>query len=173
VPWLVLFLYLLALAVWLGEVVFFSVVVAPQVFGALPTAEAGAVVGRIFPIYYVVGHVCGVVLSACAVALRRWSRPGGQLWLAAAAIAALALAASLYAGFAVQPRIGELRPALHQTPVAPAVREEFDALHRRAVQLNAGVLVATLVLTGLLAAQLGGGVRVPRRQARRTSDLQW
>src|SRR5690606_37350652 len=154
VPWLVLFLYLLALAVWLGQVVFFSVVVAPQVFGALAPAEAGAVVGRVFPIYYLVCHVCGAVLIACAVALRRWSRPGGQLWLVAAAVAVLALLASLYAGVAVQPRISELRPALHQTPVAAAVREEFDALHRRAVQLNVGVLVGTLVLTGLLAAQL-------------------
>lgn len=172
-PWLVLFVYLLALAVWTGAVVFFSAVVAPQVFGALPSAEAGQVVGRIFPIYYLLGHVCGAVLIGCAVALRRWSRPGGQLWLAAAVVAALALIASLWAGFAVQPRISELRPALRETPVEAAVREEFDALHRRAVQLNGAVLAATLVLTGLLAAQLGGGVRVPRRPARRTSDLQW
>jgi hypothetical protein len=173
VPWLVLFFYLLALAVWMGQVVFFSAVVAPQVFGTLPSAEAGMVVGRIFPVYYVVGYVCGAALIGCAVALRRWSRPGGQLWLAAAVVAGLALVASLYAGVVVQPRIGELRPALHQEATRATVREEFDALHRRAVQLNALVLVGTLVLTGLLAAQLGGGVRVPRRPARRSSDLQW
>jgi uncharacterized membrane protein len=46
------FLYLAALVVWLGEVVFFSFVAAPAAFRTLPTPEAGRVVGAIFPLYY-------------------------------------------------------------------------------------------------------------------------
>lgn len=172
-PWLVLFAYVLALAVWLGQVVFLSFVVAPQVFGSLPAEQAGSVMGLLFPIYHLVGHLCGAVLVGCALLLRRWSRPGGGTWLIAAAIAGLALLASLYAGFAVQPRTGALRPELHRPDAPPAVRAEFDDLHRLAVELNGGILLAILVLAGLLAAQLTGGVHVRRKPPRRTSDLQW
>jgi uncharacterized membrane protein len=173
VPWLILFLYILALAVWLGEVVFFSFVVAPQVFSNLPAEQAGAVVGLIFPTYYLLGHLCAVTVLGCALVLRNWSRPGGGLWLAAAAIAGLGLVASLYSGFVVQPRASELRPQLHQAETEAAVKSEFDDLHRLAVQLNGGILVATLVLAGLLATQLSGGVQMRRKAPRRTSDLQW
>jgi hypothetical protein len=173
VPWLILFLYIFALAVWLGEVVFFSFVVAPQVFGNLPIEQAGAVVGLIFPTYYLVSHLCGAAVLGCAVVLRNWSRPAGGLWLASAVIAGLALVASLYAGFAIEPRASELRPQLHQADAPPAVRAEFDDLHGLAVELNGGVLLATLALAGLLAGQLAGGVQVRRKPPRRSSGLQW
>jgi hypothetical protein len=173
VPWLVLFAYILALAIWLGQVVFFSLVVAPQVFGSLPVEQAGAVVGLVFPTYYLIGHLCGAVLLGCALLLRRWSRPAGGLWLVAAGIAGIALVASLYAGFAVQPQASALRPQLHRPDTPAAVQAEFDELHRLAVELNGGVLLATLALAGLLAAQLAGGVQVRRKPPRRTSDLQW
>lgn len=172
-PWLILFLYVLALAVWLGEVVFFSFAVAPQLFANLPVEQAGMIVGLLFPTYYVISHLCGAAALGCALLLRSWSRPGGGLWLASAVVAGLALVASLYAGFAVQPRASELRPQLHQPDAPPAVRAEFDDLHRLAVELNGGVLVGTLVLAGLLAGQLAGGVHVRRKPQRRTSGLQW
>lgn len=172
-PWLVVFVYVLALAVWTGEIVFFSFVVAPSVFGALPVEQAGAVVGLVFPAYYVIGHVCGVALVGAAVLLRRWSRPGGGLWLAAAVVAGVALALSLYAGLVVQPSASDLRLQLHRADAPAAAQEEFDALHRQAVQLNGGALVAVLTLAGLLAAQLATGVSARRRPVRRTSGLQW
>lgn len=172
-PWLVLFAYVLALAVWLGQVVFFSFVVAPEVFGSLPVEQAGALISQLFSFYHAIGYLCGVILVGCALLLRRWSRPGGGPWLVAAVIAGLALLASLYAGLAVQPRAGALRPQLHQPGAPPAVRAEFDDLHRLAVELNGGVLLATLALAGLLAAQLASGVQVRRKPPRRTSDLQW
>lgn len=172
-PWLVVFLYVLALGVWTGELVFFSFAVAPQLFSALPVEQAGAVVGMVFPAYYAIGHVCGVVLVCCAALLRRWSRPGGVLWLLAAVVAGAALVASLYAGLAVQPAASALRPQLHRADTPAAVQAEFDALHRQAVQLNGVVLLAVLGLTGLLAGQLAGGISARRRPARRTSDLQW
>ena len=172
-PWLVLFIYILALAVWLGQVVFFSFVVAPQIFGNLPVEQAGTVVGLLFPIYYLISHICAATVAGCALVLRGWSRPAGGPWLIAAAIAGLALLASLYAGFAVQPRASELRPQLHRADTPAAVQQEFDDLHALAVELNGGVLLAGLVLTGLLAAQLTGGIQARKRPARRTSDLQW
>ena len=172
-PWLVLFLYIFALAVWVGEVIFFSFVVAPQVFGGLPAEQAGTVVGLVFPAYYLIGHLCGAVLVGCALVLRSWSRPAGGSWLIAAGIAGLALLASLYAGVVVQPEISALRPQLHKADTPAAVQAEFDGLHQLAVELNGGILIATLVLVGLLAGQSTGGMSARRRPQRRTSGLQW
>ncbi len=71
------FLYLLALAVWVGEIVFFSFVVAPAVFGVLDGPRAGAVVSAIFPRYYALGATAGAVAVACAVVLARRATAGG------------------------------------------------------------------------------------------------
>ncbi len=169
--WLVSWLYCVALAVWLGQTVFFSFVVAPQLFGQLPPEQAGVTVGLIFPMYYMAGHLCGAIALFAALVLRRWSRPGGVQWLIAAVVCAIALAASLYAGIAIQPRASTLRQALHAPDAAPALRQEFDHLHTRAVQLNAIVLVAMLALSGLLAAQLVEPMRRPRRRGRNEQDL--
>ena len=168
--WLLLWAHLVALAVWLGETVFFGVVVAPALFGGLEREQAGAVTALIFPGYYTVGYVCGVVLVLTAIALRQRSRPGGGLWLAAAAVAAVMLAACLFAGLVVLPDADALRPRLHD-PTAPAsVREQFDALHGLAVQLNGAVLIGGLVLAGLIAARLSAGLAPRRRLSRYSSD---
>lgn len=169
--WLVRWLYVVALGLWLGLIGCVSFVIAPRLFGALPSADAGRIMGLIFPAYYAIGCGCGLVLLVGALVLWRNGGPSANLWLAGAGIAVIALAATLYAGVVVQPRVSALRPALHQ-PDAPAdVRIEFDALHRRAVHLNVVTLVGTLALTALLAAQLGGG-RERSRLAGGTS-LQW
>jgi uncharacterized membrane protein len=169
--WLVLWLHLLALGIWLGTVVCFSFVVAPALFGALPVAQAGTAVSLIFPGYYTLGYAAGAVLLMTAALLRRWTRPAGGAWLAAAWIAGLALAASLYAGLVVQPDAAALRPQLHHAGAPAAVRAEFDALHDRAVQLNGAVLLAQLLLVGILATQLRGSAVAPRRLSRFGSEL--
>ncbi len=169
--WLVRWLYVVALGTWLGLIGSVSFVLAPRLFGALPSVEAGRIMNLIFPAYYAIGCACGVLLVLAALTLWRRGGPAANLWIASAGVAAIALAASIYAGFVVQPRAGALRPALHQPDAPPAVRVEFDALHRRAVQLNGVSLVATLVLSALLAGQLPGG-RERSRLAGRTG-LQW
>jgi len=86
---------------------------------------------------------------------------------------AVVLLASLYAGVVVQPEISALRSQLHKADTPAAVQAEFDGLHQLAVELNGGILIATLVLVGLLAAQSTGGMSARRRPQRRTSGLQW
>lgn len=146
-------LHLVALAVWLGSIVFFSFAVAPLVFSALPRADAGRVVSAIFPTYYLIGYGCGAVLLITALALRtgaQRTRP----WSIAAAVAAVTLAVTLYAGLIVQPRAHALRASLQEAGDGSPVKVEFDQLHRRAVQLNASALVGVLIASGLAAARL-------------------
>lgn len=168
--WLLLWVHLLALATWLGETVFFGAVLAPSLFGGLEKEQAGNVTALIFPGYYAVGYVCGVVLVATALALWQRSRPAGGLWLIAAIVAGLMLGACLFAGLDVLPQADALRPRLHDASAAASVREQFDALHQLAVRLNGVVLIGNLVLAGLLATRLSSGIAPRRRLSRYGSD---
>ena len=56
-----LFIYLLCIVCWLGGMLFFSIFTAPVVFSQLPISEAGKVVAGIFPRYYILGYVAGII----------------------------------------------------------------------------------------------------------------
>ncbi len=144
---------LLALIVWLGAALFLSFVVAPAMFHTFPVVEAGRAVGALFPIYYKVGYAAGTAVLVAAVILRSMS-PDRASWAAVAGLAAIMLAATLYAGVVVQPRAQALRPQLHDVASPPAVKEEFDRLHRRAVQLNTVVLIGGLTVAVIVALRL-------------------
>ncbi|MBI3783220.1 MAG: DUF4149 domain-containing protein [Deltaproteobacteria bacterium] len=146
-------LYLLSLIVWIGTIVFFSFVGAPGIFRSLSPVDAGKVVGVIFPNYYILGYVCGTILLLAAAWLRNAAASQGE-WSLVTALAGLMLALTLYAGLAIQPRAAALRPQLHEEATAATVKPEFDRLHHRAVQLNAAVLLAGLVVTILTARSL-------------------
>ena len=137
-------LFSLALAVWVGAVVFFSLVVAPGMFAALPRETAGTALGVLFPRYYALGVVVGAVTVGAAALL--WRRQGGRAWAAINVMSALMLAATLYAGAVVEPRARALRPLLHAEQHAdPATQTEFDRLHHLAVELNGAVLLLGIV----------------------------
>lgn len=146
-------LYLMALIVWLGEVIFFSFVGAPSLFRTFPVPEAGRAVGAIFPVYYRIGYACGVVVLVAsfvflgAASSRLW-------WGVHTFLAAIMLAATLYAGLAVLPRATVLRPQIHALEVPPQVKAEFDRLHALAVRLNGLVLLCGIGVTLITAARL-------------------
>ena len=60
------FVHLLALGLWIGSIVFFSLVTAPGLFGALPRDQAGQAVSAIFPRYYAFGAACGLTARGSA-----------------------------------------------------------------------------------------------------------
>jgi len=150
---LVRFLYLLALAVWVGEIVFFSFVVAPAVFRVLDPPRAGAVVGAIFPRYYALGTVAGAVALACALVLARRASKTAW-WTGAVVMLGLGLAATLWAGRVVHPRAQRLRVALEARGEAPSADAAFRHAHRTAVVLNGAALLAGLAGFGFSAAAL-------------------
>jgi hypothetical protein len=144
----------LALVVWVGEVVFLSLVAAPGLFAALPRETAGQAVGALFPAYYAIGAAAGAVAVGAAAWLWRGA-PRSARWGALTIMLGLMLAATLYAGAVVHPRARALRPALHAAAEGGA-RAEFERLHRLAVSLNVGVL-----LLGLASVCIGAsGLRL-------------
>jgi hypothetical protein len=149
---IVRFAYLLALGLWIGQVVFFSFVVAPTVFGVLGAAGAGDVVGAIFPRYYAFGMGAAATAVAAAVLARHAAAPGW--WRAATVALALGLAATAWAGAVAHPRAQRLRAAAQAAGQTPAHSDAFRAAHRLTVVLNGAALLAALAGLGLSAAAL-------------------
>jgi hypothetical protein len=136
----VLFLYLLSLVCWLGGMVFFSALVAPVVFKVLPIAEAGKLQAVLFPRYYLLGYICGVIGLIGAIYLCATRTP--RVWWAMAAVALLiALGLTVYAGAVVRPRVDAIRTVSEEANPDPARRAEFDRLHHLSVLLNGAVML--------------------------------
>lgn len=136
------FVYLLALAIWVGEVVFFSFGVAPNLFRQLGPAAAGEAVGAVFPAYYAIGMASAGVALGGALALGR-AAAAPRRWRIAALAIAIGLAATVWAGVVVQPRARRARPPAVAGELAPP-SEEFRRAHGLAVVLNVVALVAGL-----------------------------
>jgi uncharacterized membrane protein len=147
-------LYLMALIIWLGEVIFFSFVVAPSIFATFPTPEAGRAVGAIFPTYYRIGYGCGIILLIGAVVLTGAAVARGW-WAVNIVLTAVMLALTLYAGVIIQPRVAALSPQIHTPAATAAVKDEFSRLHRLAVVLNGVVLLCGVAVSAITA----GGMR--------------
>ncbi len=152
------FLYLLSLVVWVGGIVFFSFVGAPSTFQAVPVDMAGKVVAKIFPRYYLLGFVAGLVALATLLGLARmagrWEIPS----VATAVLLTAMLGTGLYAGTVVQRQANEVRRGIEsftdRTQAPPELRAEFSRLHRLAVILNGVVLVLGIVVVFLTATSL-------------------
>jgi hypothetical protein len=149
----------MAVSLWVGSVTFFSFVAAPAIFRTLPRAQAGDVVGAIFPKYYWVGHFCGALaLGALILAARAegWSAKVA----AAALILVVMLGANIYSGFVVQPKVvgvkAEIRQATssHEDTPPPDMKERFDRLHKLSVQLNVVVLIGGLMVLAISSVGL-------------------
>jgi hypothetical protein len=142
------FTLLLALGLWIGTIACVSFLVAPVTFRLLAPAQAGDVVGAIFPSYYRIGIVVGALAVASALRLRpRAQHPA--VWSWTAGLAALGLAATLWAGLIVHPAARERRAALTTAGTAPSSDAEFQRLHHRAVMLNGVALLAALGARGV------------------------
>jgi uncharacterized membrane protein len=152
------FVYLLSLVVWVGGIIFFSFVGAPSTFQAVPPDVAGRVVSKIFPRYYLLGHVAGILALVCYLALAGISGQWGALKVVNAVLLAGMLGTGLYAGTVLHGRASEVRQQMGSAEAgavrSPEVKAEFDRLHRLSVILNAVVLCLGLVVLFITATEL-------------------
>ena len=65
------YLLVLTLTLWIGGIVFFSFIASPSIFKILPRAQAGQVVGDIFPKYHLLGYISCLVALGCLLGLRQ------------------------------------------------------------------------------------------------------
>lgn len=139
---------LLALAVWIGGIVFFGAVLAPTVFSVLPSHHlAGNVVAPSLMKLHVMGLICGAVYLACSMSLSYMGRGVAQQ-LALRHIAVLVmLGLTLFSQYAVAKRMNRMRAEMgiiDDLPVNDPRRVDFNRLHVWSTRLEGCVLVLGL-----------------------------
>jgi len=152
--WLLRFLMLLALIVWIGGIIFFAFVLAPTLFGVLPTTKlAGDVVNATLTKLHWMGLISGVVFLVCSL-LYNWQKHV-QLkpFMVSHVFVVLMLAFTMLSQFGITPRMRELR----SSPVImdSVSRAEFDSLHASSTRLEGGVLFLGLGIVILTARRFG------------------
>jgi hypothetical protein len=150
------YVYVLALAIWLGGMVVLGAVVAPSTFQVLQGIEpatgrllGGSVFGAVLARFHYVAYGSGALaLLALAAMALLGPRPRG--FAVRSSIVAAMLSVALYSGFAVlrevdaiQHDVGGLPSSL---PAGDARRVRFDQLHRRSTQLMMLNIAGALVL---------------------------
>jgi hypothetical protein len=135
------YVYVLALALWLGGMVVLGAVVAPLLGGA----AFGAILSRFHYVAYGAGTLALVSLAAMALL---GPRPRG--FAVRSAIVALMLLVAFYSGLvvlreadAIQLEVGGLHSSL---PAHDARRVRLDELHQLSTQLMMANIIGALVL---------------------------
>ena len=144
------FIYLLSLVCWVGSIIFFSFFVAPVVFKTLEREKAGELVGIIFPRYYMICYVCGVLVLVTL--LLTGPETVGLKWCAWG----IMMLGTASAGLGVNPRAKTLKEKLKDASETekPDLEARFKTLHSLSVKLNAAVLFAGLWLLWLTSVTL-------------------
>ncbi|MDY6780456.1 MAG: DUF4149 domain-containing protein [Halobacteria archaeon] len=132
-----------SLGIWLGKMVFFSFVAAPKTFKVLERGRAGDVVNEIFPTYYLVGIVAGVVTFVAGVALGALTDYNLSLGVVLGG-AAVGAGIDVYARQVLIPRIKG-----NDSSRDDGDEDAFEQYHGLSVKLNA---VALIVVSASLVA---------------------
>lgn len=149
-------IFLMAMGVWLGGVVFFSFFTAPVIFERLPRNTAADLISVIFPRYYNLGYSCGgamLVAGSYPIYLDTTSINAWSSW----SFALIAFMVSVYAGQVVMPRVRRLRLTAASSAGSPEHgknRDAYEGAHQWSITLN------SLVLLLLIAQTLLYGYRV-------------
>ncbi len=150
------YVYVLALAIWLGGMVVLGAVVAPTTFQVLQAVEpstgrllGGAVFAAILSRFHDVAYGAGA-LALFALAAMALLGPRPAAFAVRSAIVALMLVVALYSGLVVlrevnsiQREVGGLPSSL---PAADERRVRFDQLHQLSTRLMVINIVGALTL---------------------------
>lgn len=150
------YLYVLALALWLGGMALAGFIAAPTIFGVLQNWNAatgrvlaGDVFGEILRRLYLVGYAAGALMFV-ALTLQRIVGPRPKAYGVRAVLVALMIELTFYAGKFIQPRIevlqSEVGGPMIQLPSDDARRVEFDRLHSLSTTLMSLTMLGGLAL---------------------------
>jgi uncharacterized membrane protein len=149
---------LLALIVWIGGIIFFAFVLAPTLFGVLPTTKmAGDVVNATLTELHWMGLISGVVFLVCSL-LYNWQKHVQlRLFALSHIFIVLMLVFTVVSQFGITPRMRQLRTEMQSanssTPIG-AQRAEFDRLHAWSTRLEGGVLLLGLGVVAFTARRM-------------------
>jgi uncharacterized protein DUF4149 len=150
------YVYVLALALWLGGMVVAGLVVAPTIFSVLQTWNpitgrvlAGDTFGAVLRRLYLLGGAAGGLMFI-TLTVQRIIGPRPKAYGVRAGLITVMLALTGYAGLIAQPRIEEIQRgvtgAIAQLPGDDPRRTEFDRLHSLSTSLMSLSIVGGLAL---------------------------
>lgn len=147
---------LLALAFWVGSLIFFGAVLAPTAFTVLPPLfadhaqgvhAAGAVVGTALSRLHYCGIFCAIVFLAATLLLFRLRAV--KLLIAQVVLVVAMLLLTLFSQFSIIPRMNTARAAaggvVEAVPESDPARQVFDRLHLESTRLEGLVLLCGLI----------------------------
>jgi asparagine N-glycosylation enzyme membrane subunit Stt3 len=137
-------IFSLAVAVWLGTVVSFSYVFLPTILNVLE-GHASNLLQRLFPRYYVLGTVCGLVALATVSLAPASPRLVAAERLRLAFPVVVSLLCTLAAQRFVLPRLAAARRSQQEA--------EYARLHRYSAMLNSTVLAMLVLAVAALATR--------------------
>jgi uncharacterized membrane protein YjdF len=139
------------LSLWLGMMAFFSFVVAPSAFIALPeTNLAGHVVSTVLARVELIGIVLGVLTLIVLFASREQTSKQFLFELIGLLLMTFSM---IFSRFVISRRLHEIRVRFGGTNLIPATdpsRAAFDQLHQISVGLMSFAMIAALVLIVVL-----------------------
>jgi Domain of unknown function (DUF4149) len=135
----------------LGVQVFLSFLVAPSAFRLLDRGQAVRLLEALFPGYYGVGVVTTGLALLLVVGLALAEGRAPLRW-GAAALLAVVLAGTLYAGQVLLPEAHAARLRAQAAPAGDLAPLEFSRLHRQAVAVNIALFGVGLLALVLHAA---------------------
>ena len=163
---------ILLLAAWLGAAIYFSAVVAPNVFGvlrsfSLPNANeiAGTIVTRTLSVVNTSGFILGLLLLITTVVLKkRYGRASFVLQLGLLIVVA---GATGLGEWVIAARMRGLRAAMHgqidQVPLNDPNRMAFAALHGYSVAALGIAMMAAVLVILLMFLSRGKEIPVPTK----------
>jgi hypothetical protein len=151
------FLMLLALAIWLGALIFFPVV-AQISFAVLPSTHlAGLVVRNSLIALHWMGMSAGLIFLMCSLVESRITRGRFCALRASHWLMLLMLGLTAASQFKVIPRMDALRASageIAQLSPGDPVRVQFDSLHAWSTRIEGLVLVFGLMVLYLITRRL-------------------
>jgi uncharacterized membrane protein len=150
------YVYVLALAIWLGGMVVLGAVVAPTTFQVLQAIEpstgrllGGAVFGAILSWFHYVAYGTGA-LALLALAAMALLGPRPVAFAVRSAIVALMLVVALYSGLVVLREVNSIQREVSGLPSSLPAGDErrvrFDQLHQLSTRLMVINIVGALML---------------------------
>ncbi len=142
--------YELAVALWLGGMAVFSLVMTPVIFRTQPRETAARVVGAMMPVYF---RYASVAVGSALVA--RFAAGKGFSDLQPAyetVILGAALAANLWQAFVLVPRMERIKsriPSFEPQDAHHPARREFGRLHAFSMTLNFLLMFAAALLIAI------------------------
>lgn len=148
------FIHLGSLSVWIGSIVFLSFAAAPAIFKNFERAEAGKIIGYIFPKYWMVGYISSSLILASLIGIGVVTK---TMPVYAVGVATVMTATAFYSGLVVGSEAREIKARMYaeEDPTKKAeLRKEFGASHKKSGILNMLILLMAIALLVMASMRL-------------------